>query len=147
MPPPLSKNLGGYRIDRTIMLRRGGGFNFLHNFFNNPPQKQLYCYLDPTLSDDHVQLISTTNFTVTLRIPNIACIDENGDISEFRISYAETSDFIEGVNLKNGFFSPGVLTVGNLSPGRNYTFQLTVTTVHGGRAVLEPVEAETDSGE
>ena len=62
----------------------------------------------------------------------------------FRIRYAQTVDFLAGRNIRNGLFSPGVVTVGNLLSGTQYTFELTIVTIMGRRRVtLQPLNAST----
>ncbi len=106
-----------------------------------PPPPQLVS--DPTPADDHVQHLSTTRTTVILQAPEIDCIDQNGIISEYRISYAESEDFQSGANLRNGLFSPGLVIIGNLLPGTDYTFQLVILTQEGGSVGLEPLTVTT----
>ena len=100
-------------------------------------------FSDPTPPDDHVEHMNMSNTTVILHAPEIPCIDRNGIISEYRIRYAETEDYIAGVNILNGIFNPGLVIVGNLLPGTNYTFQLTIRTAQGGSVTLPPVTALT----
>ena len=105
---------------------------------------KLWCTLDPAPADDHVQHVSTTFTTVILEAPQIACLDQNGDISEYRIRYAPSEDFLAGVNIRNGLFTPGVVIVGNLIRGTEYTFQLIILTAQGGSISLEPLAITTD---
>lgn len=80
---------------------------------------------------------------MVLHAPQIPCIDQNGDISEFRIRYAKSSDFIAGVEIRNGLFTPGLVIVGNLDSGTDYTFQLIIVTAEGGSVSLEPLTVRT----
>ena len=90
-----------------------------------------------------MQVTDTTFNTVVLQAPPIACIDQNGRISEFRIKYAPSRDFQNDVNIRNGLFSPGVVIVGNLRSGTEYTFQLTILTLELKNVTLQPVVART----
>lgn len=98
---------------------------------------------DPTPADDHVRHISSTQTSVVLQAPPINCIDRNGDISEFRLRYAQTEAFMNGENIRNGLFSPGLVIVGNLEPGTEYVFQLRILTEQGRSVTLDPLTAST----
>ena len=98
---------------------------------------------DPTPADDHVRHVETTITTVVLQAPQIACIDQNGVIAEFRIRYATRKDFLAGVNIRNGLFTPGLVIVGNLVSGTDYTFQLIIVTAEGGSVPLAPLTVRT----
>lgn len=98
---------------------------------------------DPTPVDNHVRHLSSTTTSVVLQAPAIDCLDQNGNITEYRIRYALSQDFIDGVNIRNGLFTPGLVIVGNLEMDTEYMFQLTLLTIEGGSVSLQPLAART----